>query len=213
MSLLRAISTPYARHFILAPRSGTPQTSRHRPVYPVIPTMRTHLLLLSLLFTAALSAADLPTGRATPEGVACDALMAYINRDSKAWLATLVRPAYGDKGNSEYADFKKQMAEGADKAKADPNFKAPRLTKCFKARQFSMNGPGSAAYAVGSFTGNMFVDMMIEIEPGKSQRLRYHVLKDKDDQWYFEPRPDLCPLFSVGLNEESASTEILYEAP
>jgi hypothetical protein len=42
--------------------------------------------------------------------------------------------------------------------------------------------------------------------------MRYHVLKDKDDNWYFEPRPDLCPMFSAGLNEESDSTEVLYEA-
>ena len=58
--------------------------------------MKTHLLLIAPLFTAALQAADLPTGQKAPEGVACDAVMAYIKRDSKAWLATLVRPIYGE---------------------------------------------------------------------------------------------------------------------
>ncbi|WP_395751748.1 hypothetical protein [Prosthecobacter sp.] len=175
--------------------------------------MRTHLLLLVFLFTASLSAADLPTGQATPEAVACDAVMAYINRDSKAWLATLVRPIYGEKGNKEFDSFKKQMAEAADKARTDPSFHPPRIIKVHKARQFSLNGPGSAAYAVALFTGNMFVDIIIEPAPGKSARLRYHVLKDKNNKWYFEPRPDLCPLFSMGLNDESDSTEVLYESP
>lgn len=174
--------------------------------------MKTLHFLLALFFAATVQAADLPTGQKTPEGVACDAVMAYINRDSKAWLATLVRPIYGDEGNKKYVEFKEQMAAGADKAKEDKSFKPPRLVKCYKAREFSMNGPGSAAYAIGSFTGNMFVDVMIETAPGQIQRLRYHILKDKDDKWYFEPRPDLCPLFSIGLNKESDSTEVLYEA-
>src|SRR5258708_3537797 len=155
--------------------------------------MKTHCLLIALFLTATLRPAELPTGQTTPEGVACDAVMAYINRDSKAWFSTLARPIYGDKGNKEYAEFKRQMAAGADKAKDDKSFKPPRIVKCHKARQFSLNGPGSAAYAMELFTGNMFVNVIIETAPGETQRPRYHVLKDKDDQWYFEPRPYLCP--------------------
>jgi hypothetical protein len=79
--------------------------------------MKLHLFLLALFLTTALHAADLPTGQKTPEGVACDAVMAYINRDSKAWLATLVRPIYGDEGNKQYAEFKNRMAEATDKAR------------------------------------------------------------------------------------------------
>ncbi len=172
--------------------------------------MKAPLILALVLFPFLLGAADLPTGKATPEGVACDALMAYIRCDSKAWLATLVRPIYG-KDDAEFAKFKKQMADGADQMKTNASFKPPRLVKCHKARQFSMNGPGSAAYAMELFTGNMFVDLVIETAPGKTQPLRYHVMKDKDGQWYFEPRPDLCPLFSMGLNKEAASTEVLWE--
>ena len=172
--------------------------------------MKLYALLLFLCTT--LHAAELPTGQKTPEGVACDAVMAYINRDSKAWLATLVRPIYGPEGDKEYAKFKKEMAEASDKAREHKAFKPPRIIKCFKARQFSLNGPGSAAYAIGSFTENMFVDVLMEVAPDKIHRLRYHVLKDKDEKWYFEPRPDLCPLYSMGLNKESESTEVLYEA-
>lgn len=174
--------------------------------------MKASLILFALFLTATLNAADLPTGQKTPEGVACDAVTAYIRSDSKAWLATLVRPIYGDERNEKYAEFKKQMVATTDKNKADKSFKPPRILKCHKARQFSMNGPASIAYAMESFTGNMFVDIVVETVPGKTQSIRYHVLKDKDEKWYFEPRPDLCPLFSAGLNKESESTEVLYDA-
>ena len=175
-------------------------------------TMKTHLLLTLLFLTVTLSAAELPTGQTTPEGVACDAIAAYIRSDSKAWLATLVRPIFGEKGDKEYAEFKKQMAGNTDKNKDDKSFKPPRIVKCYKARQFSKNGPGSLAFAIHEFTGNMFVDVVVETAPGETQSLRYHILKDKDAKWYFEPRPDLCSLLAMGLNEESDSTEVLYEA-
>jgi hypothetical protein len=173
--------------------------------------MRYIFSFFSFVIAVPLCGADLPTGQTTPEGVACDAVMAYIRSDSKAWLATLVRPVYGDEGNKQYEDFKKQMVAQTDKNKKDRSFKPPRIIKCFKARAFSMNGPGSLAYAVDQFTGNMFVDILVETSPQRAQRLRYHVLRDKDKKWYFEPRPDLNPLFSMGLNKESDSTEVLYE--
>ncbi|MDR3403498.1 MAG: hypothetical protein P4L99_13455 [Chthoniobacter sp.] len=173
--------------------------------------MRILFVFAALLLSGALQAADLPTGQATPEGVACDAVMAYINRDGKAWLATLVRPIYGEGGNKQYADFKQQMVASSEKAKEDKTFVPPRIVRCYKARQFSKNGPASASYAMEGFTGNVFVDVTAEVAPGKLRRLRYHVMRDKDEKWYFEPRPDLCPLFSVGLNTESESTEVLYE--
>jgi len=175
-------------------------------------TARAHLLLALLFLGAPLLAADLPTGQSTPEGVACDAVIAYIKRDSKAWLATLVRPIYGPEGNKTYAEFKKEMVDGPYKANDDKSYQPPRIVKCYKAREFSLNGPASAAYAIAQFAEDMFVDVMVETALHKLQRMRYHVLKDKDDKWYFEPRPDLCPLFSMGLNQESDSTEVLYEA-
>ena len=205
-----------ARRAGAAPHSAVAELGvvRRRYALTGIYIMKIHLFLLALLLTATLRAADLPTGKETPEGVACDAVMAYINRDSKAWLATLVRPIYGDggEGNKKFAEFKKQMTDATDKAKEDKSFKPPRIVKCYKARPFSKDGPASAAYAIMSLTGNLFVDVIIETAPGKTRRLRYHIVRDEDNKWYFEPRPDLCPLFSMGLNEESDSTEVLYES-
>ncbi len=174
--------------------------------------MKTYLLLLALFLTTTLHAAELPTGQDTPEGVACDAVVAYCNRDAKAWLATLVRPIYGVKGNEEYEEFKKQMADGPYKATEDKSYQPPRIVRCYKARQLNLNRSDSFAIAIPTFKGNMFVDVLVLTAAKKFQLMRYHVIKEQDDKWYFEPRPDLCPLFSNGLNEESKSTDILWEA-
>lgn len=159
-----------------------------------------------------LPAAELPTGNKTPEGIACDAITAYFRTDSKAWLATLVKPIYGTEKNKTYEEFKQELAADADKMKNDKTFKPPKIVKCFKARSFTRNGPGSAAYAMFDFHANMFVDILLETPDGKREGIRYHVLKDKNGTWYFEPRPDLCPLLTTGLNDEPESTEVLYEA-
>lgn len=168
--------------------------------------------IATLFIATPLLAAALPTGDRTPEGIACDAMTAYIKIDSKAWLATLVKPIYSPEGNKQYAEFKKEMAACADKMKNDKTYKPPRIVRCYKARPFSKNGPGSAAYAFFDFHKNMFVDLVIETAPGENESLRYHVLCDKAGKWYFEPRPDLCPLLSMGLNDESKSTDVLFEA-
>ena len=148
-----------------------------------------------------------PTGHQSPEGIACDAVRAYIKSDHKLWLSTLVPPIYGPEGNKEYKRFKSYMIKLKKANKNDPEFPEIQIVKCYKARQFSANGPASAAYALGGFHGNMFVDIILSIDGEKFQRLRYHVMMNKSRRWYFEPRPDLCPLFSMGLNDESESTE------
>jgi len=175
--------------------------------------MKIRSLFFLLLPITTLCATDLPSGHGSPEGIACDAVMAYIHCDSKAWLETLIRPIYGPEGNKTYADFKKDMVAEADQARQNKSLKPARLVKCFKARTLTMEGPASAAWALDSLKEDLFVDLVLEIAPGQTRALRYHVLQDKDDKWYFEPRPDLCPLYSMGLNKESESTEVIYENP
>lgn len=164
-----------------------------------------------LLFTAFARGVERPTGGGTPEGIACDAIQAYADCDSKAWLATLVRPIYGEKADAEYEKFKKDLAATTDANKTDKEFAAPKIVKVYKARNFTKNGPGSMAYALFDMTGNMLVDIVVEIG-GKKQQIRYHVLLDKDKKWYFEPRPDLSPLLAMGLNDESPSKDVCWEA-
>ena len=161
-----------------------------------------------------ISSDGFPKGNNTPEGIACDAVRAYLNSDFKLWLSTLVPSyIYGDKNNSggakkvkEYEDFKKKMVAKIKKNAKDPNFPKMKILKVYKARNFSMNGPGSMTYALHEFTGNMFVDILLDLGNGKTQGVRYQVMSDKDKKWFFNPRPDLSPLLSMGLNEESKST-------
>ncbi len=164
-----------------------------------------------LLLSASLFAAEKPTGHETPEGIACDAVQAYADCDSKAWLKTLIRPIYGDDSNKEYELFKKKMATFTDANKDKEDFVAPKIVKVFKARNFTKNGPGSLAYAMFEMTGNKFVDIVIDTGGGNLQNIRYHILLDTDKKWYFEPRPDLAQLLSMGLNNETPSEEVLWE--
>jgi hypothetical protein len=165
----------------------------------------------SNLLTAALFAADRPSGHETPEGIACDAVQAYADCDSKAWLKTLIRPIFGEEGNKQYEEFKTQMVKLTDENKGKEGFVVPRIVKVFKARNFSKNGPGSMAYALHEITGNKFVDIVVDVGGGRLQNIRYHVMFDKDKKWYFEPRPDLASLLAMGLNDEEPSDEILWE--
>jgi hypothetical protein len=106
------------------------------------------------------------------------------------------------------------MADGPYKATDDKSYKPPRIVRCYKARPIKLPGDDTFAVEIPSLKGNVFVDVLVYTADKKFQLMRYHVLKfDGDDKWYFEPRPDLCPLFSNGLNEESKSKDILWEAP
>ena len=171
------------------------------------------LVSASILFAANLFAVDRPSGHKTPEGIACDAVQAYADGDSEAWLKTLIRPIFGEEGNQQYEDFKKQMVKLTDenKNKNKDGFVAPRIVKVFKARDFSRNGPGSMAFALHEITGNKFVDIVLDVGEGKLQNIRYHVMFDKDEKWYFEPRPDLAALLAMGLNDEAPSKDVLWE--
>lgn len=175
--------------------------------------MKTILTLATFLIflTAAAFSADRPNGHDTPEGIACDAVQAYADCDSKAWLKTLIRPIFGEEGNQAYEEFKQHMVKVTDENKGKDGFVAPRIVKVFKARNFTKNGPGSMAYALHEITGNKFVDLVVDIGDGQLQNVRYHVMLDKDKKWYFEPRPDLASLLAMGLNQESPSKEILWE--
>lgn len=156
-----------------------------------------------------------PAGHSTPEGVACDAVRAYITSDHKLWLSLILPSDYygarctpeGLKGINEYDKFVKMMVEKKKQNANDPNFPKMNIVKVYKARDFSSNTQRSLSYAMDEFIGNMFVDLVISTNDGGCSRLRYHVMQHKNKKWYFDPRPDLIFKFWVaGLNEEPEST-------
>ena len=169
-------------------------------------------MLLLLFCTTALAQtkykiADdgFPTGRDTPEGTACDAVRTYIYSDHERWLSLLVPPIYAEH-NIEYHEFKEMMVAKKKRNARDPNFPGMKIVEVYNARNFSLNGPGSLAYAFYKYTANMFVDILVDAANGQIQGLRYQVMRDEGGKWYFNPRPDLSYPLSMGLNEESEST-------
>jgi len=57
----------------------------------------------------------------------------------------------------------------------------------------------------------MFVDVEILLHNGNKHRRRTMVIKDRDGKWYAHPVPDVSPLLSHGLYDESASVELFAD--
>ena len=155
-----------------------------------------------------------PSGHDTPEGVACDLARAFINHDAPLFTNTCVRLYAGGKGPPDYAEFIKNVAESI-KAEATRKNEPPRgpksVGKVFTARPLK-HGPASYGYAAFSFQEVMFVDLDVLLHDGKRVLNRTMVIKDKDGKWYVHPAPDVSPLLSDGLNEESASKQDFSDA-
>ena len=104
--------------------------------------LRCAILLLASL---ALSAAEVPTGQDTAEGVACDLAKAFITAD-KTILNRIVMPS----GKAEYqaflSDIARQMDEQSAVKASDRN--GPKdIGVCFKMGALSKDGPNSYSYA------------------------------------------------------------------
>lgn len=168
-------------------------------------------MLFRVIFFAALVqvplAKSLPSGTSSAEGVACDLARSFINRDPKLFRACVV-PA-DDPGDKEYRKFLEAVVKGmaAEKAKTSPSPGGPKvIKKLYKARNLSKNGPSSYAYAVMDYVDLKFVDIKVELHNGQTSITRTLLLKGSSGRWYAHPRPDLVPMLSTGLNQESPST-------
>lgn len=83
-----------------------------------------------------------------------------------------------------------------------------KIVKVFAARELSNNGPASYGYASFDFQDIMFVDVEVELRSGNRHLRRTMVIKDRDGKWYAHPVPDVSPLLSSGLYDESPSIEM-----
>ena len=63
--------------------------------------------------------------------------------------------------------------------------------------------------AVYDFQDVMFVDVEVILLNGNTNLHRTMVIKDRHGKWYVHPAPNVSPLLSHGLNEESASLAIV----
>jgi hypothetical protein len=58
----------------------------------------------------------------------------------------------------------------------------------------------------------MFVDVEVVLQNGNRHLRRTMVIKDRDGKWYAHPVPDVSPLLSDGLYDESASVQVFTDA-
>jgi len=161
-------------------------------------------------------AADgLPAGHDTPEGAACDLARAFIQRDAKLFQETCIRPYNGGKGLADYTKFLKATAESIQEeaARKEPSPGGPKsIGKVFAARRLSRDGPASYGSTAFDFEDVMFVDVGVILHNGSRMLNRTLVIKDRDHKWYVHPAPQISPLLSWGLNEESKSEQDFSEA-
>jgi len=107
-----------------------------------------------------------PSGHATPEGAACDLARAFINRDSKLFRQTCIKPFGGGENKKAYTEFLAKVAESIDAAaKKDEALSGgpKKISKVYAARHLSLNGPASTGYAMVDFYDIMFVDVEVEL--------------------------------------------------
>ncbi len=162
---------------------------------------------------ASQPAAALPSGPSSPEGVACDLALAFIKNDYALFKSTCIKPLGKGSGATQYREFldhmHQQFAHVAT-LESIPQQAPAKINKVFKARLLSLSGPSSYAYSFFNFHALRFVDVLTENGLGEQFNCRTLVLMDSSNNWHVLPYPPAYPLLSDGLNEESASTDLIY---
>lgn len=150
-----------------------------------------------------------PTGSNTPEGAACDLARSFINKDVPLFRSVCVKPMGEGKSVDDYESFIDNMLSDFERAKANPEAAhgPVSITKVYTARSLARNGPASTAYALFGFHDVKFVDLVTQNDNGDPFLCRTLVLMDRGGKWQVLPLPQAYPLLSMGLNDESPSTQ------
>jgi hypothetical protein len=151
-----------------------------------------------------------PTGQNTPEGVAADLARAFIEKDPAAFKRICIRVYNQGQSGKDYESFLQSVTESMAEEKIRSVFfpGAPKaIGKVFAVRRFSLDGPASYGYASFGFQDVAFVDVGVELHNGQHALNRTMVIKDRDGKWYVHPAPQVSPLLSEGLNNESPSEQ------
>jgi hypothetical protein len=150
-----------------------------------------------------------PTGQGTPEGAASDLARAFMTQDVLRFRSTCVRPYGAGKARAEYTEYLDGVSSHLKQEHKSPSPDSPKkIVKVFAARHLSKNGPASYGYASFDFQNIMFVDVEVELLSGKRISRRTMVIEERDGQWYTHPVPDVSPLLSDGLYDESPSNQL-----
>jgi hypothetical protein len=173
------------------------------------------LLAAASITTMALASSgdDFPKGNETPEGVACDFARAFIWRDA-ALFDTVVLPAFGGgEPRAQYEAFLGETRNAIVEESRRPADRGPQaIIKVFAPRALSRSGPASFGYAAFNFADVKFVDVVVALYGGGTNTNRTLVVKDSNGRWHVHPAPDIHPMLSIGLNQESPSAvEVLRD--
>jgi hypothetical protein len=154
-----------------------------------------------------------PTGQDTPEGTASDLARAFMMRDAAQFRSVCIRPYGAGQARAEYVEYLEGVTNHLQQEKGSPAPDNPKkIVKVFTARHLSKNGPASYGYAAFDFQDVMFVDVEVVLHSGTRHLRRTMVIKDTDGKWYAHPAPDVSPLLSYGIYEESASVQLFADA-
>ncbi|HEY2497444.1 MAG TPA: hypothetical protein VGK24_10270 [Candidatus Angelobacter sp.] len=154
-----------------------------------------------------------PTGQTTPEGVASDFARAFINRDVATFRSICIRAYATGQARVEYIKYLEVVSDQLNHNKANSSPDDPtKLVRVFAARHLTKDGPASYGYASFDFQDVMFVDIEVLMQSGHGHLRRTMVIKDRDGKWYAHPVPDVSPLLSDGLFDESASVQLFSNA-
>jgi hypothetical protein len=175
------------------------------------------LVILLMFFLGSISqakpklklAADgFPTGQDTPEGAASDMARAFIKQDASAFRRICIQPYGAGQARAEYVEYLQGVSKRLKPESVVSADNPIRIAKVFAARHLSKNGPASYAYSNFNFQDIMFVDVEVVLRSREKHLRRTMVIKDKDGKWYVHPVPDVSPLLSAGLYDETASVEL-----
>jgi hypothetical protein len=170
-----------------------------------------------LLFSSCISSAaakpklkvandGFPTGQDTPEGAASDLARAFMARDAARFRSICIRPYGAGQSRADYMGYLDGVTAHFRQKDRTPSPDDPKkILTVFAARHLSKNGPASYGYAVLDFQDVLFVDVEVLLHGGNRQIRRTMVIKDRDGKWYTHPVPDVSPLLSYGLYDESGS--------
>jgi hypothetical protein len=147
-----------------------------------------------------------PTGQDTPEGAASDLARVFVTRDAARFRSICIRPYGAGKARADYTGYLDAAADHLKREEETPSPDDPKkIVNVFAARHLSKNGPVSYGYAAFDFQEVMFVDVEVVLHSDNRHIRRTMVIKDRDGKWYAHPVPDVSPLLSYGLYDESAS--------
>jgi hypothetical protein len=153
-----------------------------------------------------------PSGQSTPEGVACDLARSYITSNGELFRQCCFVITPGTPERDAYNNFLDDTVTEMDLHKSAPKSQGGwpiAILKVYQARSVS----SSAAAAFGAenyrFTALDLVDIELSIRHGAAETRRTLVARDEGSGlWFAIPHPEYFPRLSVGMNEESPSTEL-----